>query len=491
MKIYFVNPPFKAEYGKFSRESRSPCIGHSGVLYYPLWLIYAAAYSKKYGHTVEFLDAPANRFNKEESMNIVSQHAKDVSMFVINTSTPSIYSDCSFCDGLKKAYPKAVITLVGTHPSATVEETFAITDSIDCIARREYDVIIRDLADAIENGTDFSQVKGLSYRQNGKIYHNADAEYIENLDEIPFASSFIKEHLDINNYVFAASALPEIQIFTGRGCPARCNFCVYPQTLHGHKYRLRSVDNVIDEFKYINKYLPKVKQVVIEDDTFTVNKKRTIEFCNKMIESGLNKKLRWLCNARVNLDYETMCLMKKAGCRLIIPGVESVDQTILDNISKGTTVNQIENYMKNAKKAGLMVHACYMVGNCGETKQTMENTLKAALRYKTDTAQFFPLIPYPGTKAYDWAKSNGYIVGNYSEYLKEDGTLNCVINTEELSSQDLVDFCAHARKKYYLRPWYICHRILRGILDFEDLKRSLKAFSKIKHSLFRKDTYHG
>ena len=133
-----------------------------------------------------------------------------------------------------------------------------------------------------------------------------------------------------------------------------------------------------------------------------------------------------------------------------------------------------------------MIHACYMVGNEGETHQTMENTLNAALRFKTDTAQFFPLIPYPGTEAYEWAKSNGYITGNYNDYLQEDGTLNCVLNTPELSSQELVDFCQKARKAYYWRPWYIAHRLWRGFLDPRDLKRSIKAFWKLKDSLFRK-----
>lgn len=491
MKIYFINPPFKAEYGKFSRESRSPCIGHSGVLYYPLWLIYAAAYSKKCGYDVEFLDAPANLFNKEKSLEIIKEKGKDAKLFVFNTSTPSIYSDCEFCETVKKMYPDAFTLLVGTHPSATVAETFTFSEYIDGIARKEYDFIVKNLADALKNNDDLSTVKGLSYRKDGKIINNPEAEHIENLDEIPFASEFIKEYLDVNDYVFPASALPEIQIFTGRGCPARCNYCVYPQTLHGHKYRLRSVDNVIAEFEYIIKNFPEVKQVVIEDDTFTVNKKRTVEFCEKMISSGMNKKIRWLCNARVNLDLETMKIMKKAGCKLIIPGIESVDQTILNNIRKGITVEQIENYIKNAKKAGLMIHACYMVGNKGETKETMQRTLDAAMRFKTDTMQFFPLIPYPGTEAYYWAKENGYIKHGYSHYLKEDGTLNCVISTEELTSEELVAFCAHARKKYYLRPWYILHRIKRGITDIEDLKRSLKAFSRLKNSLFKKDEYNG
>ena len=385
---------------------------------------------------------------------------------------------------IKNKYPDSYVVLVGTHPSATVEETMAISQMVDCIARKEYDYIVRDLAIAIRDGKPFSDVNGLSYRaDNGEVINNPDAEYITNLDEIPFISKFVKEYLDVKDYVFAAAAFPSIQIFTGRGCPARCNFCVYPQTMHGHMYRLRSVDNVVAEFEYIVSNMPEVKEIVIEDDTFTVNKQRTVEICQKLIDKKI--KIKWLCNARVNLDYDTMKLMKKAGCHLIIPGVESVNQQILKNIKKGTTVKQIEDYMANAKKAGLMVHACYMVGNNGETHETMCDTLQAALRFKTDTAQFFPLIPYPGTEAYEWAKSNGYINGKYDEYCQEDGTLNCIINTPELSSKELVDFCAYARKKYYLRPWYIGHRIVRGLTDFEDLKRSLKAFWRLKDSLLK------
>ncbi len=484
MKITFINPPFKTEYGKFSRESRSPSIGHSGVLYYPLWLIYAAAIVKKEGFDIVFYDACAKRTNADKTLEIFADSISDTALFVLDTSTPSIYSDINFGARLKKLYPKAFVLLVGTHPSATVDETLSIDASIDGIARKEYDYIVRDLAFALRDSKPLEEVKGLSFRNtDGKTVNNPDAEYITELDDIPYASEFIKEYLNVRDYVFAAAAFPSIQIFTGRGCPARCNFCVYPQTMHGHKYRLRSVDNIIGEFKYIVKNFPKVKEIVIEDDTFTVNKKRTVEICNRLIEEKI--KIRWLCNARVNLDYETMKLMKKAGCHLIIPGIESINQTILNNIHKGTTVELIEKYIANAKKAGLMVHACYMVGNNGETHETMNATLQAALRFKTDTAQFFPLIPYPGTEAYEWAKSNNYINGKYDEYCQEDGTLSCIINTPELKANELVEFCAYARKKYYLRPWYICHRIWRGLTDFEDLKRSLKAFRRLKQTIFR------
>lgn len=487
MKICFINPPFKSEYGKFSRESRSPSIGHSGVLYYPLWLIYAAALTEREGFEIAFIDAPAKQMNIVKVMECVEKKASDAALFVLDTSTPSIYSDVAFGAGLKKKYPNSKVMLVGTHPSAKDIETLCIDSSIDYVARHEYDYIVLETAKALRDDIDISSVQGVTYRTgDNRIVRTPDAGHIENLDNIPMAAPFIKKYLEIKDYVFPVASYPAIQLFTGRGCPAHCNYCVYPQTLHGHKYRLRSPENVVSEFQYIAKNFPEVHEVVIEDDTFTANKRRVMEICKLLIREGLQKKLKWICNARVNIDLETMQAMKKAGCHLIIPGFESYNEDILKNIKKGSNLKLIDRYVENAKKAGLLIHACYMVGNQGETYQSMENTLAAALRLKTDTVQFFPLIPYPGTEAYEWAKSNGYITGNYEDYLQEDGTLNCVLNTPDLSAQELVDFCAYARKKYYMRPWYIIHRIWMGLHDFEDMKRSIRAFWKLKDSLLKR-----
>ena len=484
MKICFINPPFKADLGKFSRESRSPAITRSGALYYPLWLIYAAAYAEKKGFDIYFLDAPAKQFNEEQSLKLISDNASDSRLFVLDTSTPSISNDIRFGESLKKQYPEAFILLVGTHPSSTVEETLNYGTLIDGIARKEYDYTVSILARALQDSTSLYTVPGLTFRQEGAILHNADAEYISDLDDIPFASQFIKKHLSEMDYFFAAAHYPAIQIFTGRGCPSKCTFCVYPQTMHGHKYRLRSPQNVVSEFEYIAEHFPSVKEVIIEDDTFTANKQRVLDICQLLIAKGLPKRLKWLCNARVNLDLETMKIMKKAGCRLIIPGIESGNQQILNNIKKVTTIKQIEQYVKNAKKAGLLIHACYMVGNAGETRETMHNTLELAMRLKTDTAQFFPLIPYPGTEAYKWAQQNGYIKSDYEHYSRADGTHNCVLELPGLSSDEMVEFCDYARRKYYLRPWYILHRIKVGLTDPSDLRRSFKAFGRLKKYLF-------
>lgn len=489
MKVCFINPSFRSDFGKFSRESRSPAVTKSGALYYPLWLIYSAAYLRKNGADVLFIDAPAKSMTEPMVLDIVKNKYENDSnlLFVLDTSTPSITNDVNFASKLKEIYPDSFVLFVGTHPTACYEETLNMSEAIDAVARHEYDKIVKDLYFALSNKVDWKSINGLAYKENdGTVVCNPDMEYIVDLDEIPFAAEFIKTDLDEKDYFFAAATYPAIQIFTGRGCPFHCNFCVYPQTMHGHKFRARTAQNVVDEFEYIAKNFPDVKEVVIEDDTFTINKKRITEICNLLIQRKINKRLRWLCNARVDLDYDTMVMMKKAGCRLIIPGIESGSQDILDNISKGTKIPQIFEYVKNAKKAGLLIHACYMVGNQGETKKSMNETLEMALKLNTDTAQFFPLIPYPGTKAYDWAKSNGYLTSNYADYCKSDGSHNTVLNLPDLTTQEMVEFCNYARKRYYLRPRYILYRIWQGIKSFDDLKRSLKAFGTLKKYLFKK-----
>lgn len=488
MKILFVNPPFKAEYGKFSREARSPMITNSGVIYYPLWLLYAAGVCEKEGNDIYFLDAPAKKMNHKDSFEWIENKKIDFDMIVVDTSTPSIYNDVKFAGDLKDKYPKSFVIMVGTHPSALPEETLKLDERVDAVACGEFDYVIRDLAKCLESKGKIEDVKGIAYiNKVGEFIQNEKMEPITDLDNIPFAAELINKYLDPKDYFFAASSYPEVQIFTGRGCPARCYFCVYPQVMHGHIYRTRSAENVVAEFEYVVKNMPDVKEIVIEDDTFTINKERTQEICKLLVEKGINKKIKWLCNARVNLDYETMKLMKKAGCKLIIPGIENGTQEMLNNMKKGTTLKQIKEYVKNAQKAGLLVHACYMVGNKGETRETMEKTLKLAIELNADTAQFYTLHVYPGTEAYDWAKTNGYIItDDFSQWIHEDGSDNTVISLDNISDKELVDFCNYARRKYYLRPKYILMKVGQSITNFDEFKRNVKGFVNFAPKLLKK-----
>lgn len=469
MKILLLNPPFK---GKFSRASRSPAITRGGTIYYPFWLAYAAGVLDKEGFNVLIIDAPAEEKNLSEiTKEIVSFNPK---LIVIDTSTPSIYNDVKVAELLKEWLPSAYIVLVGTHPSALPEETLKLSDKLDAAAKGEYDYTLRDLAYCLDKNGNLENVKGLIFKKGEEIICNQPQPLIENLDEIPFASWVYKKYLNIKNYFFAASDYPLVMMMTGRGCPFRCFFCVYPQTFHSRRYRFRSPKNVVDEFEYVVKNLPEVKEIGIEDDTFTADRKRAIKICQLIIERKI--KIKWYCNVRADLDFETMKWMKKAGCHLLTIGFESGNQEILNNIHKGITVEQIKNFVKNANKAKLLVHGCFIAGNPGETKETLEQSLKLAKKLNCDSMQFYPLMVYPGTEAYEWAKQNNYLeTDNYEKWLSKKGTYSCLISQPQLSAKEVMEFCNRATREYYLRPKYILMKIKQIIIRPWEIRRTLKS----------------
>lgn len=477
MNILFLNPPF---IGRFSRTSRSPAVTKGGTLYYPIWLAYAAGVAEKEGHEIQFYDAPAEGLSIDSVFGRMDGFVPN--MVVVDTSTPSIYSDVETARKIKARFPNVFTILVGTHPSALPEETIGIDDQVDAVAVGEYEYTIRDLAHSIERGLPLEGVEGLVFRQNGSIVRNKEREKIKNLDEIPFVSSVYKKQLNVENYFFAAANYPMVMIMTGRGCPYRCFFCVYPQVFHGRFYRVRSPENVVDEFEYIVNNFPEVKEVGIEDDCFTANPRRVKRICELLIERGL--KIKWYCNVRGDLDYSLMKLMNEAGCRLVTVGFESGCQHILDNMHKDETVERYYKFAEDAKRAGILVHGCIMVGNPGDTKETLARSYEFAKKINCDSMQFYPLYVYPGTEAYNWAQENNFLTtSDFSEWLTRDGLHNCVLNTPELSSDEMVSLCDYYLKKYHLRPNYLIMKLLQAAKSPSEGCRSLKSakafFSRI------------
>lgn len=476
MRVLFLNPPFLP---RFSRPQRSPAVTKSGTLYYPLWLAYAAGLLEKNGFEIKLVDAPAEGLAHSR----VSQIAKDYSpnFIIIDTSTPSIYNDIETADNLKTLLPHSFVLLVGTHVSALPGETLALSRKVDAIARGEYDFTALEIARSLkEVSLDITRIQGLSYRtQDNGISHNPPRPPLRNLDQLPMVSEVYKKHLKIKNYFFAASVYPEVQILTARGCPFKCFFCLWPQTFNQNNYRLRSPRNVLDEFLYIKENLPEVKGVVIEDDTFTVDNKRVREICELFIANKM--RLKWNANVRLDLDIETMKLMKKAGCYLIITGIESASQLILENINKGLSENDIQKFFDNARRAGLLVHAAFMAGNPGETKDTLKKSFSLAKKVMPDTVQFFPLMPYPGTQAYYWAKEKGYLkINDFRDYLTPEGLHNCVIDMPHLSRAEILDWCDKSRRHFYGSLRYLFYKLRRVISHPGEIIRTFKAFMRFK-----------
>ncbi len=298
MKILCLNPPFKTEYGRFSRTSRSPAITKSGTVYYPIWLCYVAGVLEDAGHEVKVIDSCAYGYDLGAMLRIAAEFKPEI--VVIDTSTPSICSDVKTGAEIKKILPDCFVVLMGTHPSAMPEETLQLNSAIDAVAAGEADYTLKELGqklsqadlraaqtDAAYRNNILSPVDGIAYRVGNSVHVNKRRELITNLDELPFVSRVYKKHLDSTKYFFAASDYPEVQIMTARGCIAQCTFCVYPQTIHGLKYRMRSPQSIADEFQWIKENMPEVREVGIEDDTFTGSQSRAIEFCREMIKRGI------------------------------------------------------------------------------------------------------------------------------------------------------------------------------------------------------------
>jgi radical SAM superfamily enzyme YgiQ (UPF0313 family) len=478
MKVLLLNPPFLP---KYSRSSRSPAVTKSGTIYYPLWLAHATGLLEKRGHETMLIDFPVEGCELEDRRRRIIDFAPG--MVVCDTSTPSIDSDVRALEMVKSWFPAPPLcVLVGTHPSALPEETLALSSAADAVARGEYDWTLCELA---ERPDSLLQVSGISFRRDGHVVHNPVRPYAKDLDELPFVSSVYKKHLNVTNYFYAHCRNPVISIFAGRGCPNRCFYCVYPQLMFGRNYRHRSVAHFVDELAYIRQEFPEVREVLIDDDNFTADQEFVGQVCDEIIRRGLG--VTWTCEARVNLRHEIMLKMKRAGCRLLVAGFESGDQDVLDSINKGATLEQAEEFARNAKRARLRVHGCFMVGNRGENRQTMHRTLAFALRLPLDTAQFFPLMVYPGTEAYAWAEKNGYIrAENFRQWLTETGMHNCVLHTDQLSAPDLVDFCDYARRRFYLRPRYLGYKLLDIVRNPGEVGRTAKAAATLITHLFRK-----
>ncbi|WP_052566908.1 B12-binding domain-containing radical SAM protein [Candidatus Magnetobacterium casense] len=484
-RVTFLNPPFLR---RFSRSQRSPAVTKSATLYYPMWLSYAAATVAGAGFEIDLIDAPADNINIDAVTDRV--RAFGPRLIVVDTSTPSIYNDAAMCVPLKKALPDSFIVMVGTHVSALARESLMLERAVDAVAVGEYDYTLRELAVALRQGTSPVEVKGLVLRDAGQDGEHGGGftdtgrrPLIDNLDDLPFVSPMYRRFLNHRNYFNPNALYPMVTITTSRGCPFECIFCLYPQTMMGHRVRTRSIDNVIAEMRYIVKSFPEARAIFFEDDTFTVNTNRCRMLSEAIIREGL--RISWSANARADLTYDTMAAMKAAGCRALCVGFESGSQLLLDGMKKRVSIEIMHRFMRDARRAGILVHGCFMVGLPAETTATMQETLALAKSLNPDTVQFYPVMVYPATVAYNWYKQEGLLQNqDFSAWLTPSGLHNTVIRTHALSSEQLVRFCDYARRQFYLRPSYIAYKLWQSLGSVHEFRRNLKsAKTFIRHLL--------
>jgi radical SAM superfamily enzyme YgiQ (UPF0313 family) len=436
---------------------------------YPDWLAYATAVLEREGYDVKLIDGAAENLSLKDIIEIAHRLKPD--LLIQDVTTPSFYNDVRIAKVFKEIANSTVVA-VGPHVSALPEQSLRESyGAFDIIARREYDYTVLDIAKAIDKNEPLKNVVGITYIEDGEIHATPDRPFIEKLDELPFPAW---HHLNLHNYYNPGYLNPYIDIIGGRGCPFRCTFCLWPQVMHGRKYRMRGAKNIVDEMVYDVAKWPFIKEIFFEDDTFTADRKRAYQICNEIISRGLD--ITWSCNSRCDvLDFNLLKQMKKAGCRMLLVGPESGSQQILNNVKKGITIDTIKKFVELAKKADLELHTCWVLGLPGETKETIKLTIRFAMEIDSEQLQVSGAVPYPGTEFYEWAKERGYLKAKkWSDWLDPLGEQKPVIEYPWLSAHEIREFCDKLLLIYYFRPRKLLSYTL-SIKNIADLDRKIKA----------------
>lgn len=451
-KVLLINPPWVIGEGKNLWESVGSCWPSLG-------LAYIAAVLEKAGHQVWYLDYPALGLTVKDTEKILMTYQENFDYIGLSATTPLINSALLIADTAKRLWPKVKIVFGGVHPSVMPDEVMA-QPAVDFVVIDEGEETMRELAD----GKKPAEILGLCHKAGGRVIKNALRPLIKNLDQIPPPAYHLLPMAKYYPAVGSYRRLPVMIMFATRGCPGRCTFCY--RTFRG-VVRKRSARNILDEIKILQRDYG-VKEVAFYDDTFTLFKDVVLEFCGMIIKEKID--LTWSCFTRVDhINEELLRIMKRAGCHLILFGVESADEQILKNINKRIFLTQVVQAVKAARKIGVETRASFMIGNQGETEETIKKTIAFAIKLDPDEVQFNIATAYPGTEFFNWAKAGGYIKNfNWHDYSMS----NVVLELPGLSRNKLQDYYELAHRQFYFRPKIILRR-LSHVRTWPQLKQEI------------------
>jgi len=338
--------------------------------------------------------------------------------------------------------------------------------AVDWVAVGEFDYICADVA----SRKSLKDIGGIAYRDNGRVSFTPRRPTIENMDDLPYVVDVYKRDLTIENYFIGYLQHPYVSLYTGRGCRSKCTFCLWPQTLGGHRYRVRSADNVAAEMALAKKHFPQVREFFFDDDTFTDDLPRAEEIARRLGKLGLN----WSCNAKANVPRKTLEIMKDNGLRLLLVGYESGDDQILINIKKGVRLDIAREFSRNAKDLGIVIHGTFILGLPGETPQTIQKTIKFACDIEPETIQVSLAAPYPGTELYRQAQEQGWLQIQTGELVDTHGIQTAAMNYPGLQSTEIFSSVEEFYRKFYFRPRKMFSLFGGMLRDPEVMKRRLR-----------------
>ncbi len=458
MSTLFLQPP---SFGGFDggAGSRYQAKREIKSFWYPTWLAQPAALVPG----SRLIDAPPARMGLEPILEDVRQR----DLAVIHTSTPSFASDVRVAQALKDANPALKIGFVGAKVAVQPEESLQQGAPIDFVARNEFDFTCLEVA----QGRDFAAIDGISYRnKDGVLVHNKDRAILEDMDQLPFVTDVYKRDLHIEDYFIGYLLHPYISIYTGRGCKSRCTFCLWPQTVGGHRYRVRSPEHVAAEIKQAMRDFPQVREFFFDDDTFTDNLPRAEAIARELGKLGVT----WSCNAKANVPRETLQVLKDNGLRLLLVGYESGNQQILHNIKKGLRIDVARRFTKDCHELGIKIHGTFILGLPGETKETIEETIRYAVEINPHTLQVSLAAPYPGTFLYDQAVENGWFDAEHAELIDERGVQIAPLHYPHLQHTEIFDSVESFYRRFYFRAPKIASIVGEMVRSPQMMKRRLR-----------------
>jgi len=436
--------------------------------WFPTWLAQPAALIEN----SKLIDAPPHGRRLAD----IAQSARDYDLVVLHTSTPSFAADVAAVEALKAANPHLIAGLIGAKVAVEADKSLKAAPAVDFVARNEFDFTIKEVAD----GRALKDIKGLSYRnEEGVIVHNPDRAVLENMDELPFVTPIYKRDLDIENYFIGYLKHPYVSLYTGRGCKSRCTFCLWPQTVGGHRYRTRSVGHVIDEIRWAQKAFPQVKEFFFDDDTFTDDLPRAEAIARELGKLGVT----WSCNAKANVPRATLKVLADNGLRLLLVGYESGNQKILHNIKKGMLVDVARRFTKDCHELGITIHGTFILGLPGETKETIEETIRFATEINPHTIQVSLAAPYPGTFLFDQAVKEGWLDAEHAELVDEHGVQVAPLHYPHLSHSEIFDSVESFYRRFYFRSGKIASIVGEMVKSPQMMKRRLREGVEFFHFL--------
>src|SRR6266403_1498555 len=456
LRTLFLHPPsFQGFDG--GAGSRYQARREIRSFWYPTWLAQPAALVPG----SRLVDAPPADLTLADVLPL----AREYELAVLHTSAPSFAHDVKVAEALKGENPALRIGLIGAHVAVQREAALAASPALDFVCGNEFDFTIREIAE----GRPLAQVAGLSYRDGtGELRRTLERAPLEDMDALPWVVDVYARDLDVSRYVIGYLLHPYVSLYTGRGCRSKCTFCLWPQTVGGQRYRTRSVDNVVAEIAHATRLFPRVREYFFDDDTFTDDLPRA-----EAIARGLGRLgVTWSCNAKANVSLSTLRVLRDNGLRLLLVGYESGSQEILNRVRKGIRLDTARRFTREAKALGIKIHGTFILGLPGETRETIQETIRFAGEIDPDTIQVSIAAPYPGTELFRQAAANGWLSGE--ALVDERGAQVSALSYPHLVSTEISRSTEELYRRFYFRPGKMVAIAKEMVRDRRVMRRRLR-----------------